>query len=104
MLQQHTPRQQQQAPSKQGAPELDLHSPMCSKDLAAFASPLSSCSTSTRVPDSDSEDFLLPEHSRQSSFSEESQESRRTLVTELSVTDGPPRRRRSSLGICNALD
>jgi len=94
----------EQASSPQPARTLKPHSPHHSTGESAFSSPVSSCSASTRLPDSDSEEFFLLERkhsgSRSSSFSEVSNGD----VTEpQSSLIAPPRLRLRPAGVCDAL-
>lgn len=90
-------------------PPLKLqHSPQHSTGgHSAFSSPVSACSASTRLPDSDSEDFILEQRfgSRSSSsFSEASHGD----ITEAEVPPcslfSPPRLRLHGAGVCDALE
>jgi len=91
--------EQPQEASPRGASKLDLHSPQpkSEKGDMVLSSPVSSCSASTRLPDSDSEEFLLEiePNSRTSSFSE---------AAEQTPLKRPPRISLRTSGLCNALD
>jgi len=87
--------------------KFDLHSPEHSSKWA-FSSPVSSCSAaSTRLPDSDSEEFLLEnleKGSRSSSFSEVSHSDETESEVPRFSLETPPRMRLHSSGVCGRLE
>lgn len=104
-----SPQQVEDQDFAHGACELNLESPTHTKvalKQEVFSSPASACSASTRLPDSDSEEFLLEElllqGSRSSSFSEEVHEE--VLEPTCLTYSAPPRRRVNAHRLFDAVD